>query len=192
MTSTYDVDKFRRLLTEATAAVRPDYFMLPVADVRGDEMLIHYRERVYAYEVYHQLRSRWPDWLYSLGGEVDKSRHPIVRGPDLDRAKPDLLVHVPGDMEHNLVVIEIKPASPEALPSERAAIDRDLRKVAAFRSQVRYAAGILLVFGEAIVRILQHARESRSKGVDLTLIELWHHPRPGCPARRVPWDGDAA
>lgn len=62
--------------------------LLPVADLHGGEPLIQSRERVYAYELYRQLRSRWPAWEYSLGEEVDKQGHPIARGEDLEGAKP--------------------------------------------------------------------------------------------------------
>ena len=88
---------FRRLLVDAPAAIDSAYFLLPVAYVDGGSVE-QYRERVYAYELYHQLRARWPHWPYSLGGEVDKSDHTIVRGGPLDNAKPDLLVHIPGQM----------------------------------------------------------------------------------------------
>ena len=67
-----DIDRFRELLSHATESVGRNYFMLPVADATGGEPLIQYRERVYAYELYHRLRCIWPYWPYSLGGELDK------------------------------------------------------------------------------------------------------------------------
>jgi hypothetical protein len=70
-----DLDLLRSLLANATARIAPDYFLLPVADVDGGEPLVQYRERVYAYELYHQLRLTWPDqWPYSLASEIDKTR----------------------------------------------------------------------------------------------------------------------
>lgn len=152
-----DVDRFRALLSHATGSVGRDYFILPVADAEGGEPLIQYRERVYAYELYHRLRCVWPDWPYSLGGEVDKRRHPVVRGAGLDNVKPDLLVHVPGAMDQNLVVVEIKAASPNPPADERVAIETDLKKLAAFCGSAQYEAGFLLVFGEEIGRTQEHA-----------------------------------
>ena len=68
------VDLFRRLLTEASTAVGRAYFLLPVSHAESGSVE-QYRERVYAYELYHQLRMRWPDrWPYWLGGE-----HTLVR-----------------------------------------------------------------------------------------------------------------
>lgn len=56
------------------------------------------------------MRLRWPkECPYSLCGEVDKAGHPLIRGHGLDHLKPDFLVHDPGDLDENLVVIEVKP-----------------------------------------------------------------------------------
>ena len=64
--------------------------------------------------MYYQLRLEWPNWDYSLGGEVDKRKqHPVIHGQDLDNAKPDLLIHVPGTMDSNLVGVEIKASEPQ-------------------------------------------------------------------------------
>ena len=162
--------------------------MLPVADAEGGEPLIQYRERVYAYELYHRLRCIWPRWQYSLGGEVDKSRHPIVRGANLDNVKPDLLVHVPGGMDNNLIVIEIKAASPSPPAIDRAAIETDLKKLAAFCRSAKYEAGFLLVFGTEIDRIREHAASAVSKGISLDRVELWHQVKPQVAARGVTWE----
>ena len=50
------MDDFDNRLIAATAGIRDEYFMLPI---RGGNTL--FRERVYCYELYHQLRKRWPD-----------------------------------------------------------------------------------------------------------------------------------
>lgn len=181
------VETLRALLSWATQAIGRDYFMLPVANIEGEEPLVKYRERVYAYELYHRLRCAWPDWPYSLGGEIDKRGHPLVRGGDLDRVKPDLLVHVPGNMGNNLVVLEIKAASPTPPADEQAAIETDLKKLAAFHARAAYDAGILLVFGEHIDRIREHAASAVAKGGSLEGVELWHHSEPGVAARNVTW-----
>ena len=179
-----DVENLRRLLADATAAIGQDYFMLPIADAKGGKPILRYRERVYAYELYHQLRCRWPAWSYSLGGEIDKSCHPIIRDPPLKAAKPDLLVHVPGEMSDNLAVIEIKPATLAAPPNEQHRFHKDLRKLVAFRQW--YPAAFLLVFGESLSRTREYA-EQLSGTVDLSLVELWHHPKVGVAAESVAW-----
>lgn len=69
------MEQLTRILAEATASVGPEYFLLPID---GADPI--YRERVYCYELYHQMRRRWPDdRRYILNGEVDKSAHPYFR-----------------------------------------------------------------------------------------------------------------
>jgi hypothetical protein len=185
MTRADDVETFRNLLTAATQLVDAEYFLLPVADQNGGEPIIQYRERVYSYELYHQLRVKWPHWDYSLGGEVDKRKHPVIHGQGLDNAKPDLLIHVPGTMHRNLVVVEIKALSPNPSNRERALIHDDLKKLRAFCDRAAYEAGFLLVFGEDVNRIIGHVNAATAEGLNLNRIELWHHREPGEAAYRV-------
>lgn len=94
--------------------------LLPVP---GQANPIH-RERVYCYELYHQLRVVTGDTFgYSLGGQVDKAVHPILSKADLGKTKPDLLVHKSGGMDDNLIVMEVKPVN--AKPRD---IRNDLQK----------------------------------------------------------------
>src|SRR5882757_9488666 len=92
------------LLHTATASIEPGYFHLNVDG--GDPV---YRERVYCYELYHQMRMRWPkDTPFYLNGEIDKAAHPILTEIGADFAKPDLLVHRPGYMSGNYAIVEVK------------------------------------------------------------------------------------
>ena len=128
-----------QLLTEATANISSNYFQLPIG---GQEDPV-YRERVYCYELYHQLRRIWPTGTdYKLSGEVDKSGHPLIRGNSLDRIKPDFLVHVPGGMGGNHTIIEIKP-----IVANRDGIKKDLETLTAFRTHAEYQKAIYLFYG---------------------------------------------
>ena len=161
------------LLTRATEGVPADYFYLAI---HGGPSV--YRERVYCYELYHQLRSRWPSGsTYRLNGEVDKSGHPLLRDMRADHAKPDFLVHTPGDMEGNYAVIEVK--RPGA--SERA-IRADLDKLALFLREVNYRRAIYLVFGDELASSAARIRHVASEYPDLPAIELWLHEQAGQPA----------
>lgn len=51
------METFVKILRKATANIPPEYFQLPIAG-REDPI---YRERVYCYELYHQMR-------YALAG----------------------------------------------------------------------------------------------------------------------------
>ena len=68
-------DRFWNCLRKAGSKMDSHYFQLPVA--RRKERI--YRERVYCYELYHQLRNALGDnFAYKLHGEVDKAGHPII------------------------------------------------------------------------------------------------------------------
>jgi hypothetical protein len=83
------------VLQAATSAIEPMYFRLEIDG--GDPV---YRERVYCYELYHQMRLRWPNGCpYYLNGEIDKAAHPILMQLGAAHAKPDLLIHQPGYMQ---------------------------------------------------------------------------------------------
>jgi hypothetical protein len=131
--------RFLDVLQDAIRRLRDPYFALPID---GQPVPI-YRERVYAYELYHQLRCVWPEKSsFVVSGEVDKSGHPFFREGLLENAKPDLLVHSPGRMSGNLIVIEIKRVAASA--EELAA---DLRKIGSFCRGAQYHLGVLILFG---------------------------------------------
>jgi hypothetical protein len=94
------------MLAASCAQIGGEYFQLPIAE--ADAV---YRERVYCYELYHQLRRLWRDFPFSLGGEVDKEGHPHFKNGPYAGAKPDLLVHWPGNMDGNLACVEVKPGT---------------------------------------------------------------------------------
>jgi hypothetical protein len=173
----HHINRFEEMLTAATARVARDYFQLPVADADAA-----YRERVYCYELYHQLRCVWDDFPFSLGGEVDKVGSPHFRDGPYAQAKPDLLVHVPGEMGHNLATVEVKPCDRSV-----GAFREDLEKLAWFCQSAGYFRGLFLVYGtpqggEGAVRAkVQHAVHSSAR-VDPQFIEAFHHGRVGSAA----------
>ena len=136
-----------QLIANATERIERNYFQLPI-DGKEDPI---YRERAYCYELYHQLRCLWPTRTkYELSGEVDKEGHPLIRGNNLDRTKPDLLVHIPGDMGGNHTIIEVKPVT-----AKLAGIAKDLKTLTAFRRHANYQKAIYLFYGDGdIQRIL--------------------------------------
>jgi hypothetical protein len=155
-----DYVTFRRLLGKALNEILWLYFKTPVA---GQEEEI-FRERIFCYELYHQLRCAFDaeSFGYWIGGELDKDRHPIIRG-DL---KPDLVVHEPGDMDHNLCVLEVKP-----ITGADAGFKKDVATLTRFVTEFSYHSGILLVFGDG------EAAESVIKakiGADLGVLREKH------------------
>jgi hypothetical protein len=177
---------FIECLRAATQDIQRAYMFLPVAG----SVLPVYRERVYCYELYHQLRLFWGDYGgYSLGGEVDKTHHPSMRGLDIDNTKPDLLVHRPGDMGRNLIVIEIKPVT-----AKKPGIRKDLRTLTAFLRRGQYHQAIHLVYGDnprlfnSFVGKARMLNEEDIEGrIDLNAITLYWHRFPEHPGERIEW-----
>jgi hypothetical protein len=174
--------ELNRILCQATERVPQEYFQLPI-DGREDPI---YRERVYCYELYHQMRSAWPpDSQYTLSGEVDKSGHPLIRGNGLDNAKPDFLVHIPGDMGGNYAVMEVKPIN-----VSRKGLLKDLTTLTAFLNFAGYERAIFLIYGDSSFvhiqeQILLFVNEDARKEINVLDIELWWHSKPGNPATQL-------
>lgn len=167
------MDELTEILQEATRAIESTYFHLNIDG--GDPK---YRERVYCYELYHQMRLRWPrESPFYLTGEVDKASHPILSDLGAGTAKPDLLVHQPGDMIGNYAIIEVK--SQEATDS---GIKNDLGKLSLFTREVRYQRAIYLVYGYSVDKVATKVERIYSQE-NLGPIELWIHQEVGRPAR---------
>lgn len=181
-------NRFILCLRAATARVGPDYIQLPVAGFQNPVSI--YRERVYCYELYHQLRIEMgDDFGFSLSGEVDKRSHPLIKGRGLTNAKPDLLVHIPGDMGGNLVAIEVKPVN-----ALRPNIKKDLITLTAFRHSGGYYQAIYLIYGSdeaafnRIKLIANNLQRENEDQIRLDSIILFWHRQAGEETERVSWN----
>lgn len=171
------MQEFSAILEQATASIPEEYFQLPI-DGREDPI---YRERVYCYELYHQLRLLWPPQSgYSLSGEVDKSGHPLIRGNGLDRSKPDFLVHVPGDMAGNYAVIEVKPICASA-----NRVLEDIEILSKFVTYAQYDRALFLVYGREVDGPALRAAIDNLHADERPEIEVWYHAAPHEVAKRL-------
>lgn len=178
-----ELGTFEEILAAAAARIGPEYFQLPIAD--ADAV---YRERVYCYELYHQLRCVWDGFPFSLGGEVDKGGHPHFQNGPYAHAKPDLLVHVPGNMDRNLACVEVKPAGRPV-----AEFSADLRKLTWFCHHANYFCGIFLVYGGApgdaeqskVVREKLRGAIGAGVEIDMERIRVFSHEGIGGLFRRI-------
>ena len=162
------MDELNQIISESTEAVDEMYFQLNIDG--GDPI---YRERVYCYELYHQMRSRWPkETKYYLNGEIDKAAHPILRELGIGNKKPDFLIHTPGYMAGNFAIIEVKHIN-----AARKDIIKDLETLSNFVNRVGYKKAIYLFYGyqspDTIIEIVNN--ELKNIKVDLGPIELWFH-----------------
>lgn len=170
------MDELTSIIERATESIDIGYFRLKIDG--GDPV---YRERVYCYELYHQMRSIWPgDTVFYLNGEIDKAAHPILMELGASFAKPDLLIHTPGYMSGNHAVIEVKSSNPS-----NDGIRKDLHKLSLFRTRVGYERAIYLVYGhdaEPVIERVQSIADVELGGMEH--IELWLHLEVGAAAAR--------
>lgn len=161
-----NMDQLDQILRTATQAIGPEYFLLPIA---GRMPALY--ERVYCYELYHQMRCRWPkDAELVLSGEIPKHGHEIIMGMIERAVIPDFLIHVPGNMGNNHAIMEVKSSQASV-----GGIMKDLATLDEFRINVGYERAIYLFYGgvrEDLVRALADRR-------DVSAVELWVHREPG-------------
>jgi len=160
-----DFLKFLKCLMKAMQNIDSHYFQLRFA---GNNELI-YRERVYCYELYHQLRLLLgDDFPYILDGELDKQGHAIILGKE----KPDFVIHVPGEMGKNLLVIEVKTVYVKDKIRE---LKEDIDKLKMFiTSKASYYRAIMLIYGSINGDLPQNIRQEIENVHDEKIIILWH------------------
>ena len=120
-------------LKPASRHIGTNYFLLPVAGKVNPTK----RERVYCYELYHQLRIALNGTSLTLTGEPDKRGN-----PDFSSGKqpnPDFILHTPGHHQDNTAVIEV-----ECSPSKKHLI-KDLKTLKLMKDK-GYQVLILLLF----------------------------------------------
>lgn len=167
------MEELTSIIGKATSAIGEQYFHLRID--HGDPV---YRERVYCYELYHQMRSIWPEACpFYLNGEIDKAAHPILREFGADFAKPDLLVHTPGYMDGNHAMIEVKSSA-----ASNNGIRKDLEKLSLFVTAVGYQRAIYLIYGYEAEATLGRVQAVAAQLEELAPIELWIHTGPGAAA----------
>ena len=162
------MDSLNQILRQATSSIEEMYFRLRIDG--GDPI---YRERVYCYELYHQMRLIWPDdSCYYINGEIDKAAHPILRKLGADRAKPDFLIHCPGYMEGNYAIIEVKHTE-----AQRQGILKDIETLSLFINKVGYKRAIYLFYGYIEPDIISERVEEALMDVECesATFELWLH-----------------
>ncbi|WP_336510538.1 methionyl-tRNA formyltransferase-like protein [Agrobacterium tumefaciens] len=161
------------IIRSATGAIGPEYFQLPVT---GRDPALY--ERVYCYELYHQMRLRWPETNLFLSGEIPKRGHEIIMASIESAVVPDFLIHEPGNMDHNHAILEVKSSQATGV-----GIRKDLATLDQFRVQVGYQRAIYLFYGGGIDLDLvwKLAAERPVQGP----IEIWLHREPGNPAEQI-------
>ena len=113
---------------------------------------INAQERIFSYEFYHQIRKLQESNKYeykflkestlNIEGERKKSNRYKKDKKCINLKQPDIIIHIPGNNENNLLLIEIKRIE------RRDNIIEDLEKLKCFIGKLDYKYGISLIFGE--------------------------------------------
>ena len=186
--------KLTGIFTSACLNVLPKYINFKVKGTgtggENDQLTI-YRERVYCYELYHQMRLLMDEigglcateesTSFTFNGEVDKTAHPILKDTKVGQRKPDFLVHCPGcGNDFNDTVIEVKKAD-----VDKDGILKDLKSLCLFCTVANYKRAILLVYGTdpksetklALDKAIEGLKPIHSK-LQHCVIEIWFHSCP--------------
>ncbi len=137
-----------------------------------------YRERVYCYELYHQLRKLLgDDYEYMLDGELDKKAHPIIE-KSIGAKIPDFVVHYRSYMEQNLVIIEVK--SIKNIKDNISNLEKDLDKIIEFIEEAEYNYGIMLIYSNGFDNLPDNIVETFKEKTEVysKMIFLLWHPEP--------------
>ena len=160
--------QFLERLTKAIKKIDTHYTQLSV--VGSDKPI--YRERIYCYELYHQLRCILGDaFPYKLDGELDKKSHICYPNGE----KPDFVIHIPGKMEQNLVVIEVETV---LVKNHIKELRDDFDKLKRFISKTNYYRAIMLIYGNVNGDLPQNIKREIKCIHDKNIIILWHY-KPG-------------
>ena len=129
-------DKYLQLLYHAMENVKSSYKQIQCAGSPGTK----YRERVYCYELYHQMRilqdKDEQNYPLAINGEIDKNGHNIIS----NAFNPDFIIHEQGTM-NNLCVIEVK------VSNKKTGIQKDLHTLICMLHCYQYQYGVLIFAG---------------------------------------------
>lgn len=116
------------------------------------------RERVFCYELYHQIRLLMTaDFPISVNGEIDKRGHIDFRKED--RKNPDFVFHVPGTHAGNAIVIEVKGRLDYATNT----ILGDFETLLNFVNFYGYQSGIFILYNHSYADLLETHGEALRK-----------------------------
>jgi hypothetical protein len=131
-------EKILNMIQESIRNVGMKYFMLETTYEPSGIV----RERVFCYELYHQIRIHHDNNTVTLNGEIDKSGHKKFN--KLDRKNPDFVFHIPGQMEGNTSVIEVKGKL------VKKDIIKDFNTLTLFVKKYDYKFGIFILYNHSL------------------------------------------
>ncbi|WP_019879947.1 hypothetical protein [Succinispira mobilis] len=133
-------DEYLKLIYQAMKNVPNEYFEIKTSGNTSSKK----RERVYCYELYHQMRllqeKKFWDESYSINAEIDKSGHKKIR----ENFNPDIIIHKQGKMNNN-IVIEVKTIN---IRSNKQGIIKDFETLKCMLACYDYKYGVFILTGK--------------------------------------------
>ncbi len=130
--------KYINLIKTAINSIQPGYYKLETTYEPSGIV----RERVFCYELYHQIRLRMGKNInLTLNGEIDKRGH--IDFAEEDRKNPDFIFHIPGQHEGNTIIVEIKGKIVEE-------ITKDFETLLTFIKKYFYKMGIFILYNHSM------------------------------------------
>lgn len=143
--------KYINLIKNSLESIEPNYYRLVTAD--NNHVV---RERVFCYELYHQMRLKQinfeQDLVLQIHGEVDKRGHEDFK--EKDQKNPDFIFHQTGVHQNNMLVIEVKGKL-----RTRKEITNDIDKLITFIDKYYYKAGVFILYNHSICELVNFLGE---------------------------------
>lgn len=137
---TAHLQEYHALLRHSLLQVDASYFRLLTTYRR----LGIVRERLFCYELYHQMRNLMTQHhILSLHGEIDKRGHTDFA--QQHRRNPDFVFHIPGTHEGNLIVVEVKGEL-----TKRNQVHKDFETLLVFASSYGYKSGVFILYNHTL------------------------------------------
>lgn len=138
--------KYIKLIGKALDNISNDYYRLKTTYEPSGIV----RERVFCYELYHQIRIHMggTDKIF-LNGEIDKRGH--VSFSREDQKNPDFVFHIPGINEGDTLVVEVKG---KIGGSYNNYIIEDLKTIAIFINKYKYTGGVFILYNHNLEELM--------------------------------------
>lgn len=146
-----ELAKYYGIILEALENVDESYYKIRVIDKPKGIV----RERVFCYEFYHQLRclaKRDSNTDIKINGEIDKSGHELF--DENDQKNPDFVFHLPGTMDYNLIIVEVKGKI------KKKGCIKDFETLKVFLEKYRYQIGIFILYNYNLIKFIEKFKES--------------------------------
>lgn len=148
------VESFIQLIRDALENVGDEYYKLTTTY----RTLGVVRERIFCYELYHQMRliqSTRGLTDIQIHGEIDKSGH--VGFDRNARKNPDFVFHIPGMMQGNAIVVEVKG---KIEGNYQEGVYKDIVTLSKFTNNKHYYhSGILIIYNYTYDEFLHNMGE---------------------------------